>query len=167
MHGSAVHRNGGIAFRARFFTEEGMTDMKISTRGRYALRIMTDLAVNDTGEYIRLKEISERQDISLKYLEQIMPVLTKAGFVKSFRGNNGGYRLTCKPEEYIVGDIIRCAEGTLAPIACLEDSPNQCPRCGECITLPFWTGLQKVVDEYVDSYTLADLLPAHYYAEGI
>lgn len=132
--------------------------MKISTKGRYALRIMIDLARHDEGSYIRLKDIAERQNITLKYMEQIMPLLTKAGYVRSYRGNNGGYMLARKPEEYIVGDILRTTEGSMAPIACIEDRPNRCPRCEECTTLPFWEGLWKVINEYTDRYTLADLM---------
>lgn len=132
--------------------------MKISTKGRYALRIMADLALHDNGEYIRLKDISERQDVTLKYMEQIMPLLTKAGYVKSYRGNNGGYMLARKPEEYTAGDILRTTEGSLAPIACIEDDPNRCPRKDKCITLPFWEGMWKVINDYVDSVTLADLI---------
>lgn len=132
--------------------------MKISTKGRYALRIMIDLAEHDDGSYIRLKEISERQEITLKYLEQIMPLLTKTGYVRSYRGNNGGYQLARKPEEYTVGDILRTTEGSLAPIPCVEDTPNRCPRSETCATLSFWEGLWDVINEYVDSVTLADLL---------
>ena len=132
--------------------------MKISTKGRYALRIIIDLARHDEGSYIRLKDIAERQNITLKYMEQIMPLLTKAGYVRSYRGNNGGYMLARKPEEYTVGDILRTTEGSMAPIACIEDRPNRCPRCEECTTLPFWEGLWKVINEYTDRYTLADLM---------
>lgn len=132
--------------------------MKISTKGRYALRIMIDLARHDEGSYIRLKDIAERQNITLKYMEQIMPLLTKAGYVRSYRGNNGGYMLARKPEEYTVGDILRTTEGSMAPIACIEDRPNRCPRCEECTTLPFWEGLWNVINEYTDRYTLADLM---------
>lgn len=141
--------------------------MKISTKGRYALRIMVDLAQNDNGTWIRLRDISQRQHITVKYLEQIMPLLTRAGYVKSFRGNNGGYRLARRPEEYTAGDILRTTEGSLAPIACLEDDPNQCPRCQECTTLPFWEGLWKVINDYVNQVTLEDLARHDYYAEGI
>jgi Rrf2 family protein len=131
--------------------------MKISTRGRYALRIMIDLAVNGGDEYIRLKDVAERQGITLKYMEQIMPLLTKAGYVKSYRGNNGGYKLARKPEDYTAGDILRTTEGSLAPIPCLEDQVNLCERQDSCVTLPFWEGLWKVINEYTDSVTLADL----------
>ena len=102
--------------------------MKVSTKGRYALRLMADLAAHDTGEWVRLKEISERQAISVKYLEQIIPLLTRAKLVKSSRGNSGGYRLTRPPQAYTAGEILRATEGDLSPIACLEDTPNQCPR---------------------------------------
>ena len=132
--------------------------MKVSTKGRYALRIMIDLAMNDNGEYIRLKEIAERQSITLKYMEQIMPLLTKAGYVRSYRGNNGGYMLARSPEEYTVGDILRTTEGSLAPISCIEETPNRCPRKDYCTTLSFWEGLAKVINEYVDGITLADLM---------
>ena len=132
--------------------------MKISTKGRYALRIMADLAINDNGGYIRLKDIAERQSITLKYMEQIMPLLTKSGYVKSYRGNNGGYMLARKPEEYTAGEILRTTEGSLAPIPCIEDTPNRCPRKDYCTSLSFWEGMAKVIDEYVDGITLADLV---------
>ena len=132
--------------------------MKISTKGRYALRIMIDLARHNEGEAIPLKEISERQGITLKYMEQIMPLLTRAGYVKSCRGNNGGYKLARRPEEYTAGEILRTTEGNLAPIPCIEDVPNQCLRKDKCTTLSFWEGMWKVISEYVDSITLADLI---------
>lgn len=132
--------------------------MKVSTKGRYALRIMADLAMNDNGEYIRLKDIAERQSLTLKYMEQIMPLLTKAGYLKSYRGNNGGYMLARKPEEYTAGEILRTTEGSLSPIACIEDTPNRCPRKDYCTTLSFWEGMGKVIDEYVDGITLADIV---------
>lgn len=132
--------------------------MKISTKGRYALRIMVDLALNGNGDYIRLKDISARQDITQKYMEQIMPLLTKSGYVKSYRGNNGGYMLARSPEEYTVGEILRTTEGSLSPIACIESSPNQCTRSGQCPTRVFWEGMWKAINEYVDSVTLADLV---------
>lgn len=130
--------------------------MKISTKGRYALRVMIDLAVNDKGEYVSLKDISNRQEVSLKYLEQIMAMLNKAGYVKSTRGNNGGYRLAKSPEEYKVGDILRKTEGDLAPIACVNG--EECGKRENCKTFKFWQGLDNVINEYVDSKTLADLI---------
>lgn len=130
--------------------------MKISTKGRYALRVMIDLAVNDNGDYVSLKDISNRQEVSLKYLEQIMAMLNKAGYVKSTRGNNGGYRLAKSPEEYKVGDILRKTEGDLAPIACVNG--EECGKRENCKTFKFWQGLDNVINEYVDSKTLADLI---------
>lgn len=130
--------------------------MKISTKGRYALRVMIDLAVNDKGDYVSLKDISNRQEVSLKYLEQIMALLNKAGYVKSTRGNNGGYRLAKSPEEYKVGDILRKTEGDLAPIACVNG--EECGKRENCKTFKFWQGLDNVINEYVDSKTLADLI---------
>lgn len=135
--------------------------MKISTKGRYALRMMVDLAEHDNGEYIRLKEIAKRQEITLKYLEQIIPQLTRSGLVRSYRGNNGGYQLARRPEDYTAGEIIRALEGSLAPIACIEDDPNRCPRKDNCATLDFWQGLWDVVNQYLDSVTLADLVAGH------
>ena len=130
--------------------------MKISTKGRYALRVMIDLAVNDKGDYVSLKDISNRQEVSLKYLEQIMAMLNKAGYVKSTRGNNGGYRLAKSPEEYKVGDILRKTEGDLAPIACVNG--EECGKRENCKTFKFWQGLDNVINEYVDSKTFADLI---------
>lgn len=132
--------------------------MRISTKGRYALRIMVDLAEHNSGEYIRLKDISERQGITIKYMEQIMPLLTKAGYVKSYRGNNGGYMLAKQPSEYTAGEILRTTEGSLAPVPCLEDAANHCEHKEECSTFTFWEGLQSVVDKYVDGVTLEDLM---------
>lgn len=132
--------------------------MKISTKGRYALRVMLDLAVNSTGEYIPLKEVAARQEITLKYLEQVINLLKKTGFVQSYRGNAGGYRLAKEPAEYTLGDILRAAEGSLSPIACLENEENQCSRSSVCPTLSFWKGLDKAIHDYVDSITLQDLV---------
>ena len=131
--------------------------MKISTKGRYALRMMLDLAVHDTGEYISLKDISERQDITVKYLEQIVTALTRSGYLRSRRGNNGWYRLAKRPEDYTIGDILRVMEGPLNPVPCLEGDSNPCVRCEDCTVLPFWKGFAKVINEYVDSVTLQDL----------
>lgn len=132
--------------------------MRVSTKGRYALRIMIDLAEHNNGEYIPLKDISARQGITIKYMEQIIPQLNKAGYLKSLRGNGGGYRLAKSPDKYIVGDILRIMEGSLAPVVCLDDDENECPRCDACATVRFWSGLKKAVDDYVDSFTLADFL---------
>ncbi len=132
--------------------------MKISTRGRYALNIMIDLAMHDNGSFISLKDIANRQGISNKYLEQIIAMLNKEGYLKTARGNNGGYKLAKKPEEYSIGDILRATEGDLAPIYCLTEE-GECERKEECITFSFWKGLDEVINEYVDSKTLADLIP--------
>ncbi len=131
--------------------------MKISTKGRYALRMMLDLAVHDTGEYISLKDISERQDITVKYLEQIVTALTRSGLLRSQRGNNGGYRLAKRPSEYTVGAILRTMEGPLEPVPCLDGMVNQCVRSADCAVLPFWKGFSKVINDYADSVTLQDL----------
>lgn len=132
--------------------------MKISTKGRYALRVMIDLAKRSSDEFVPLKDISERQDISVKYMEQIISALLKAGYIKSLRGNKGGYKLTKHPKEYTAGDILRTMEGSLAPVACLEQSPNQCLRREKCATLSFWEGLNQAINNYVDSVSLEDLL---------
>lgn len=131
--------------------------LKISTKGRYALRLMLDLAMCEKGKYIALKDISQRQDISVKYLEQIISVLSRAGFVRSVRGSGGGYMLARDPEEYTVGMILRLTEGSLAPVACLEYEPNDCPRAESCVTLGVWEKLYKAINDVVDNITLADL----------
>ena len=129
--------------------------MKISTKGRYALVVMIELAGNSNNEYIPLKDIAERQQISVKYLEKIVAMLNKAGFVQSNRGNNGGYKLVKEPKEYKVGDILRAAEGDLAPTGCVTEN---CVRKDKCKTFEFWQGLDKAIESYVDSKTLQDLL---------
>lgn len=132
--------------------------MKISTKGRYALRVMIDLALNDAGEFIPLRNVSSRQEITVKYLEQIIPLLSRAGYLKSSRGKDGGYRLARHPKDYKVGDILRKVEGDLSPVACMEDEPNKCPRNAWCPTLPMWRGLNKVIGDYLDGITLEDLV---------
>ena len=132
--------------------------MKVSSRGRYALRIMIDLALNDNGEFISLKDIAERNGISMKYSEQIVSLLNKAGLLQTARGNNGGYKLNRKPERYVVGDILRASEGDLAPIGCLEEDAEACDKKDKCQTLEFWEGLDKAINDYVDSKTLADII---------
>ena len=132
--------------------------VKISTKGRYAVRVMLDLAVNNTGEYIKVKQIAQRQGISEKYLEQIIAILNKAGYVKSVRGKYGGYRLTKDPKDYTVYDILRAAEDSIALVACLEDEVNQCPRSKTCMTLPLWEHMQAQFREYMSGVTLQDVL---------
>ena len=132
--------------------------MKISTKGRYALRMMLDLALNEETGYIPIKEIAKRQGISDKYLEQIISVLNRAGFVKSVRGAGGGYKLTKKPGEYTVRMILELTEGSLAPVACLEDEVNTCERADRCVTLIVWKKIYKAVNDVVDNITLQDLI---------
>ena len=134
--------------------------MKISTRGRYALRFMIDLAQQDPSKYITLKDVSERQGISIKYLEQITSLLSKFGFLHSVRGPQGGYKLARDPSEYTVAEILRITEGDLAPVACLSTPTNTCPRQNECSTLKLWEGLYKTVNDYLNSVTLEKLLPS-------
>lgn len=132
--------------------------MKISTKGRYALRLMLDLAMNADKQPVRVKEISARQEISDKYLEQIISVLTKAGFVRSARGPQGGYRMAKEPKDYTVGSILRLIEGKLCPVACLETDENICERRAGCITLPLWEKLDEAINNIVDNVTLQDLI---------
>ncbi|MEE0022089.1 RrF2 family transcriptional regulator [Ruminococcus sp.] len=133
--------------------------MKISTRGRYALRLMLDLAQNSKeGGAISLHDVAKRQGVSKKYLEQIVPLLSKAGMLRSNRGYQGGYRLTKTPAEYTVGDVLRVTEGDLACVSCVLPGNNDCPREAECITKPVWDGLYQTVTTYLDSITLQDIL---------
>lgn len=131
--------------------------MKISTKGRYAVRVMLDLTLHNTGEYIKVKQIAERQEISEKYLEQIISVLNKAGFVKSARGAQGGYRLAGDSGSYTVGMVLRLTEGSLCPVACLEDEVNECSRCDTCETLGVWKELNDAINQVVDNVTIKDL----------
>lgn len=132
--------------------------MMISTKGRYALRVMLDLASQPSEEYISLKAISDRQEVSMKYLESIVSNLGKAGMLESLRGKSGGYRLNKEASAYSVGDIVRAAEGELNTVNCLEESKGGCNRAGDCLTLPLWQKLDQIVAEYLDSVTLEDLL---------
>lgn len=132
--------------------------MMISTKGRYALRMMLDLAMFGQDEYIPLKDIADRQGISIKYLEQIVSSLSRAGFVRSVRGTGGGYMLARKPEEYTVGMILRLTEGSLAPVSCLEFEENTCPRAEDCMTLGVWNKLYQAINSVVDGITLADII---------
>lgn len=132
--------------------------MKISTKGRYAIRVMIDLAENNTGSYIPLKDIAARQDISEKYLESIISALTKAHFLEGLRGKGGGYKLTREPAQYTIGSILKLTEGSLAPVACLDDTPNKCPRVSSCKTLSMWENFYKMIDDYFEGITLEDLL---------
>ncbi|MCR5577401.1 MAG: RrF2 family transcriptional regulator [Oscillospiraceae bacterium] len=132
--------------------------MMISTKGRYALRVMVDLAEHADGGYLAMREVAKRQEISLKYLERILPLLVDGGLVEGLRGKGGGYRLTRSPEEYPLGEILRKAEGSLSPVACLDPCASSCHRSADCPTLPLWQDLERLIDEYLDGKTLADLI---------
>ena len=132
--------------------------MMISTRGRYALRVMLDLAEHCADGYIPLKEIAHRQDISEKYLEIVLKVLVRNNLLTGLRGKGGGYRLTRAPGEYTLGEILRLTEGSLAPVACLEADAKPCAMSPHCRTLPMWNRLNHVINEFFDSYTIADLM---------
>lgn len=132
--------------------------MMVSTRGRYALRVLVDLAEHRNDAYTPMKDVAERQGLSLKYLEKIMPVLTKNGMVEGIHGKGGGYRLTREPEDYVIGELLRLTEGDLAPVACLECGAVPCSRAGDCCTLPMWSEFNELVNNYFDNITLADLL---------
>ncbi|MGN1331166.1 MAG: RrF2 family transcriptional regulator [Lachnospiraceae bacterium] len=131
--------------------------MLISTRGRYALRVMIDLAEHTGDIYVPLKDIAQRQDISRKYLESIMTVLSKNDMVEGLHGKGGGYRLVKEPEDYRVGDILRLMENSLAPVSCLGEDADPCERAAECKTLPMWTKLFHLINDYFDHITVADL----------
>ncbi len=132
--------------------------MRISTKGRYALRLMLDLALHNTQTPIRIKEIAARQEISDKYLEQIISVLNKAGYVRSVRGPQGGYLLTRSAEEYTVGMILRLTEGSLAPVECLDEETGGCEKSADCVTLLVYEKMNKAVNDVIDNITLADLV---------
>ena len=132
--------------------------MLISTKGRYALRILVYMAEHPREGYITLQEVAGRQDISEKYLESIVRELVKGGIVSGQRGKGGGYRLCRPPEKIKVGDILRCTEGSLAPVACLTEGAAPCPRTARCRTLAFWKGLDEVIRRYTDGYTIADMM---------
>lgn len=132
--------------------------MKISTKGRYALRMLLDLAQHQENGYIALKDIAKRQGISKKYLEQIIPILNRSDILTANRGYQGGYRLAKAPSKYTVGEILRLTEGSLSPVACLDHDPIECDRCDDCMTLPVWKGLDKVINEYLDGITLQDII---------
>ena len=130
----------------------------ISTKGRYSLRLLLDLAEHRDEGYVSLKDVAVRQGISKKYLEQLVTLLNRSDILRSSRGNQGGYMLARDPDAYTVGDILRITEGGLSPIACLEDDPNRCERSGFCMTLPVWQGLDQAITQYLDGITLQSIL---------
>ena len=132
--------------------------MKISSKGRYALRLLIDIAENERAGRVSIRDVAGRQEISIKYLEQIVPHLTKAKLLRSARGAQGGYSLAKPPEQYTAGEILRAVEGDLSPVACLADGKNLCERAQDCRTLGFWTGLHQAIQAYVDGVTLRDLM---------
>ena len=135
--------------------------MMISTKGRYALCVMIDLAESGLEEYVPLKEIADREEISRKYLENIMTVLSKAGLVDAIHGKGGGYRLNRRPEEYTLAEILNLTEGTLAPVSCMENGQCSCDRTQDCRTKPIWTELDNLIQNYLESVTLAAFLTPH------
>ncbi len=135
--------------------------MKISTRGRYSLRMMIDLAIHYNDGFVALKDISSRQGISKKYLEQIIPFLNRGKLLNSNKGHMGGYQLAKAPSEITVKEILESAEGSLTPVSCMDNSPNLCEKCSDCVTLPIYEGLYKVINEYLDSITLEDLIQSN------
>lgn len=132
--------------------------MMISTRGRYALRVMIDLAEHSEGGFIPMKDVAARQEISLKYLERILPVLAKNNLIEGVQGKGGGYRLTRDPADYPVGEILRLTEGDLAPVACLENGSTPCGRSIECRTIDMWSRLNRLINDFFDGITIADLM---------
>lgn len=132
--------------------------MMISTRGRYALRVLIDLAETSKGGYIPMKDVAERQGLSLKYLERIIPMLSKNGVIEGVQGKGGGYRLLKSPSEIKIGDILRLTEGDLAPVSCLEPCAEPCERAASCRTYPLWVEFQQVINNFLDSKTLADII---------
>lgn len=132
--------------------------MRVSTKGRYALRVMIDLAEHSANAYVPMKEVAKRQEISLKYLERILPALSKNKLIEGIQGKGGGYRLTRDPSQYTVGEILRLTEGDMAPVACLECEEGQCERTGDCKTRPMWKEFYRRANEYFDTVTIADLL---------
>lgn len=155
---------GELVYDADEPKKGGMQSM-ISTKGRYALKVMVELAEHDAEEYIPLKGIAEKLNISQKYLESISTILSKGHMIEGVSGKKGGYRLNRKPEEYRVGDILRLTEGTLAPVSCLREDQEPCEKSDSCCTLPIWKGLADLIDKYFDEMTLADVLQSKQEAE--
>ena len=155
--GASGAKTGGRILSAAeiyVFSEEIML---VSTKGRYALRIMLELGKYGRDSYIPLPQIAQAQEVSEKYLESIIAMLVRGGLVEGLRGKGGGYRLTRNLEEYSVGEVLRLTEGSLAPVACLEEEQCSCPRAGKCVTLPMWRRLENMIDSYLDSIDLRSL----------
>jgi len=138
--------------------------VKISTKGRYSLRMLLDLAEHKNDGFVSLKDISQRQNISKKYLEQIVTLLSRPDILRTNRGNKGGYMLAKEPDQYTVGQILRITEGGLSPVSCLADDPNQCEWQADCKTLWVWQGLEKVINQYLDGITIQDILNTYHEA---
>ena len=130
----------------------------ISTRGRYALRVIVDLAENSVDGYVPMREVAERQGLSLKYLERILPLLVSEHLVEGVHGKGGGYRIGRPPDQINVGEVLSVMEGSLAPVSCLEEGAEPCPRASQCRTLNFWKGLDETISRYARSYSVADLM---------
>ena len=157
-HSSTVLENSLQLWYDDITAENEVNNMKISTKGRYALRLLLDLAEHQGSGLVSLKEIADRQEISKKYLEQIIPLFNNAGVLRTARGAQGGYKLAKAPTKYTVGDILRCTEGSLDPVDCAGQDPVLCDRSADCVMLPVWKGLSRVINEYLDSITLQDIL---------
>ena len=132
--------------------------MMVSTKGRYALTVMVDLAKLSDGGFVSLADIAERENLSMKYLESIISILNKGGMLKSLRGKNGGYKLDREPKDYNISEILLLTEGTLAPVNCIMQEGIQCEKAATCSTLPLWAGLDNVIDKYLSTITLEDII---------
>ena len=146
-----------VGFIGKDETKED-TEMMVSTKGRYALTVMTDIARNSDGGYVSLADIEERENLSMKYLESIISILNKGGMLESLRGKNGGYKLARAPEDYNISEILILTEGTLAPVNCIMQDGVKCDKAATCSTLPLWAGLDRVIDNYLSKITLADII---------
>jgi len=149
---------GNTSKNAKICRQKGTVTDMISTRGRYGLRVMLDLAQYQGDGFVPMKDVADRQNLSLKYLEQILPALKKNKLVKGVQGKGGGYRLTREPKDYVIGDILRITEKELAPVGCLAEGAEECALRSQCKTIGFWEGLNDVINDYLNSKTLADLM---------
>ncbi len=140
------------------YKERGVSNMMVSTKGRYALTVMVDLARSGGDNFVSLSDIAEREKLSMKYLESIISILNKGGMLTSLRGKNGGYKLARKPDEYTIDEILILTEGTLAPVNCIMQEGVQCDKAATCSTLPLWAGLDKAIENYLKGITLEDII---------